>query len=270
MIVQTAPDGKIAFVIKQQDHAEVSAVFAEHFGNDEFQALNPRDALIRVARHHDDGWEEIDANPVLDSKTGFVYHLTQTPMAQLIESGNKSPDSNEAYHPYSGIISSMHTYGLYHGRYGLSDKIVIDLIGDEWREDVQAMLDKELERQERIKTELRADGQGELVEETTLFHNYKLLQFFDTLALHIQTVHPENIGDSDFISVPKALGNDVTINAKSVSPGVITLSPWCFDVDSLEVSTKGRIMATSISNNTLSTSFAETAISEQNYTFKKA
>lgn len=270
MIVQVAPDGKTAFVIKQQDHAEVSGIFAEHFGNDDFELLNPRDALIHVARHHDDGWESIDAKPELDPKTGFVYHLTQTPMRKLIESGNKSPDSNEAYNSYSGIISSMHTYGLYHGRYGLSDKIVIDLIGDEWREQVQAMLDQEFTRQKRIKEELRADEQGELVEDRVLFRNYKLLQFFDTLALYIQTAHPENVGEAEFIHVPKTLDDDVTIQAKVESTGVITLSPWSFDVDNFEVNTKGRIMSASISNKTLATAFAESPISEQSYTFKKA
>jgi len=269
MIVQLATDKQSAFVIRQQDHAAVSGVFAEHFGNDEFAALNPRDAMIHVAAHHDDGWESIDGNPELDTNTGYVYHLTKTAMNLLLVSSNKSPEANESYDLYSGIISSMHTYGLFHGRYGLSDKIFIDMVSDEWRDKVKAMLDVELKRQERIKAELAG---SDLIQQETLFHNYKLLQFFDTLALYIQTVCPQEVGDSQFLHVPRAIGDDVTVTAKHNGEQVITLSPWVFDVDSFEVSTKGRIMTPIPAEDAdkLPEIFENTPIESQTYTFQKA
>lgn len=268
MIVQVAPDKQTAFVIRQQDHAEISGQFAEHFGNEDFEGLDPKDALVYVARHHDDGWEDIDGNPQLDPNTGFVYHLTQTAMHLLLATGNQSPNANEAHHPYSGILSSMHTYGLYHGRYGLSDKVFIEIVSDEWRDKIKAMLAIEVDRQQRIKSELQDSN---LVEEAVLFHNYKLLQFFDTLALYIQTLPPSQVGESQFLHVPRAVGDDVTVTAKHDGNHVISLSPWVFDVPSFEVRTKGRMM-TPISPDeadNLPDLFSQTPLTIQSYTFQR-
>lgn len=253
MIVQVAPDGNSAFIIRQQDHAAVSGIFAANFGNSDFTPLNPKDAMIYVAAHHDDGWAAIDANPQFDSRTGFVFHLTQTPTQLLVESGNKSPDANEAFHPYSGLISSMHTYGLYHGRYGLSDKIYIDMISPEWKEAVQTMLAGELSRQSRLKLACESN-------DTELFHNYKLLQFFDTLALYIQTT--ATLLESQFLHVPQAIGQDVTIRAIP-NGNVIQLDPYPFAVDLLEVVTLGRIVPKSDS----AEAYHAAPGSEQVYTF---
>lgn len=242
MIVQVASDGKSAFIISQQDHASVSGVFASLFGNDVFERLDPEEAMVYVAAHHDDGWEEIDQKASYDPRTGFIYHLTQTPMALLLDSGNKSPNANEAHHPYSGIISSMHTYGLYHGRYGLSDKVYIDMIGDEWVDKVKNMLSVELERQARLKNQFKEMGQESLVKEENLFRNYKLLQFFDTLALYIQTVAPDQMTDSQFLNVPQSKQTDSVITATFMAPNLIELNPWPFKGDHFEVSTRGRVM----------------------------
>ena len=253
MIVQVAPDGNSAFIIRQQDHAAVSGIFATNFGNADFAPLNPKEAMEYLAAHHDDGWESIDANPEFDSRTGFVFHLTQTPTNLLVESGNKSPDANEAFHPYSGLISSMHTYGLYHGRYGLSDKIYIDMISAEWKDSVQVMLAAELARQARLKANCGAS-------DAELFYNYKLLQFFDTLALYIQTT--ATASESQFLHVPQAMGQDVTIRAFP-NGNEIRLDPYPFAVDSLEVATVGRIVPKSDS----AEAYHAASTSEQRYTF---
>ena len=270
MIVQLAEDKQSAFVIRQQDHAEVSGVFAEHFGNDVFQSLHPETPVIHVTRHHDDGWEAIDNNPRLDPDTDYPYHLTQTPMELLLATGNASPDANESFHPYSGILSSMHTYGLYHGRYGLSDKIFIDMVSDDWRQSLQSMLSIELDRQERLKEDLREQGQEDIVTEQVLFQNYKLLQFFDTLALYIQTIAPEQVGESEFLNVPKNTSADVSVIARCISIGVVTLDPWVFGIDEFTVHTKGRVMTPVPDQDALNQAFQPTPVITQTYTFRRA
>lgn len=267
MIVQTSLDGQSAFVITQQDHADVSGIFAEHFGNETFEIPSPREEMIYVARHHDDGWQAVDSAPEWDSRTGFVYHLTQTPLPYLVKTSEGSPSLNEAHHPYCGIMSSMHTYGLFNGRYGLSDKVYIDMIGDEFRPQVQAMLDAELTRQERLKTEIHDTHD---VSESALFHNYKLLQFFDTLALYVQTVCAENLTESTFIRVPMSQGNDIDITATPQGDNVITLSPYPFDVYELTVSTKGRMMSIAPDGiDNMQSLFDETPIATQTFTFQR-
>lgn len=244
MIVQTAPENQPHLVIIQTDHASMSGEFAAAFGNDEFESVSPFAAMVHVAGHHDDGWAPIDAKVEMDVNTGLPYHLTQTPLPYLVATSAGSPQANEAYDLYSGIISSLHTYGLFHGRYGLSDKIFIDLIPSEHKPAMEAMLADELSRQERIKGVLCGNAETAVfVTKESLFHNYKLLQFFDTLALYFHMVHKEARTDSQFLNVPRAIGDDVTITIQPVGDGVYSLSPYPFKEPEMTFSYQGRLMS---------------------------
>lgn len=241
MIVQSAETGNPHFVILQTDHARMSGHLAQAFGNAQFAALNPREPVAYAVAHHDEGWAELDARMLQDPDTGLPYHLIKTPLPRIIETGSGSPDFNEKHHPYSGLLSSMHTYGLYHGRYGLSDKVFIDLIPPQFKEQVTALLAGELARQERLKARLAADSvtAGWIVADF-LFTNYKLLQFFDTLALYFHMVHAEARAESTFPNVPRAVGDDVTIVIRPIGGNDYALSPWPFAGDHLDVATRGR------------------------------
>jgi hypothetical protein len=135
----------------------------------------------------------------------------------------------------------MHTYGLFNGRYGLSDKVFIDLVPSEHKASVQNMLDTELIRQAQLTEQLAADSATHpYAKSELLFHNYKLLQFFDTLALYFQMSHEAARGEAQFLNVPRAVGDDVTITIKPVEPGSYSLSPYPFREDTLTLSTVGR------------------------------
>lgn len=244
MIVQTAPADAAHFIIMQIDHADTSGQFAERFGGENFAPLHPRDIMLHVIRHHDDGWRAVDARPKLNPETDLPYHITQTPTELLIDTNRGSPDSNEAFHPYAGIISSMHTYGIYHGRYGLVERKLIDHLPENVRPQIETLLAAELERQERLRTLLEADEEmAPHATEDALMRNYRLLQFFDMLALHIQTTHPDQVGDALFRRVPKIPDEDVDIEATRIAPFVIRLSPWPFTEPEFDVYTSGRYMA---------------------------
>ncbi len=229
MIVQTAPEGMPHFIIMQTDHTVASGQFAEAFGNEYFETSPLHPLLCYITAHHDAGWQMVDAAQTLDPRTGLPYHLTQTPTAQLIATGSASPDFNEAHHPFCGLISSMHTYGLYHGRYGLSDKIYIDTIAPDLRQQVDDMLAQELKRQARLKAQLQDDPEtAAWVTEEGLFYHYKLLQFFDTLALYIQMTHFDALVPTTFAHVPRTPTEDVTIAARPVAPNTVALDPFPF------------------------------------------
>lgn len=241
MIVQTAAEGQPHFVIFQTDHAQMSGQIARAFGNDSFAALRPRDLMEFIITHHDEGWIEIDQQTRYNPQTRLPYHLTQTPTDQLLATGPKSPDFNEAHHPYCGLISSMHTWGLYHGRYGLSDKIYIDSIDPSLRPQVEAMLQNELDRQGRIKAELKQDSQvADWVADEMLFHNYKLLQFCDTLALYFQTIHAGAHAAAQFKHVPMSIGKDATVSIEPLGDNRYLLSPYPFAESVFEIHTTGR------------------------------
>lgn len=244
MIIQTAPENAPHLVILQTDHALMSGQFASAFGNDTFAGLSPAAPMIHVSAHHDDGWAAIDARAEQDQNSGLPYHLTQTPLPYLVETSAGSPAANEAHHPYSGILSSMHTVGLFNGRYGLSDKVFIDMVPAEHKPAMQAMLDDELARQARLKAQLAQDPDfADLVTEEMLFYNYKRLQFFDTLALYFHMVHKEARSESQFLNVPRVVGDDVTITIRPVGDGIYSLSPYPFNEPEMTFGYDGRYLS---------------------------
>lgn len=241
MIVQTAAAGERHLIIEQLEHTRMAGRFAAHWGNATFAALEPRQLMEFLVSHHDQGWDQVDATIGRDPDTGLPYNLVRTPLPQVIKTGRRGPDFNEAHHPFCGLISSMHTYGLYHGRYGLSDKIFVDLIADEHRPAVEDMLVAERGRQDRLRAQLAADPTtAPWVQQDALFCAYKQLQFFDTLALYFNCTHERARGEETFANVPRAIGDDVTITVNRKQPGVYTVSPFPFDRDGVAISCSGR------------------------------
>lgn len=270
MIVQTTAAGQPNFVIKQIEHCRMSGQLAEAFGNKDFASLQPLEPMGYVVGHHDEGWKEIDDNAQRDPNTNLPYHLTQTPILSLIASGDRSPNFNEQHHPFSGLISSMHTYGLYHGRYGLSTFMFIEKIPTEHKAKVEAMLQGELTRQERLKKQLAASPEMKAwVDEKFIFHNYKLLQFFDTLSLYFHTTHEEARGETKFINVPKNIGDDVIITINKVESGVYSLVPYPFQQERFTVEVHGRYLAPLAAEVNVSEAVNKGKVEKQVYTLVK-
>ena len=138
----------------------------------------------------------------------------------------------------------MHSYGLFNGRYGLSDKIFIDDVPAEHRAAVEEMLRGELDRQERLIDSLHLDHEyALLINEARLFHNYKLLEFFDTLALYFQMTHPQERKISEFTNVPRAVGDDITVTITPLKSGAYALAPYPFRQESMTFSYGGRYLS---------------------------
>lgn len=244
MIVQSATDDAPHLVITMAEHTEFAGRVARVFGNDTFEAVVPRDEMLFVVDHHDQGWAELDAVLGLDPETRLPYSLTRTPFAEIIKTSARSPSFNEAHHPYCGLLSSMHSWGLYNGRYGMSDRVLLDLVAAEQRPSVDAMLDGEIARQERIKTSL-ADNPvtAAWIEDTHLFQNYKQLQFFDTLALYFNLTCADQREASSFDHVPMTGSEDVTVAIRPEGSGTYSFTPYPFAEDGLEVPFTGRSLA---------------------------
>jgi hypothetical protein len=135
----------------------------------------------------------------------------------------------------------MHSWGLYNGRYGLSNMVLIDKIAPQDRPLAQRMLDSELERQRRLKNELGKDcGTADWIDDARLFQNYKQLQFFDTLALYFNRTHPSERGEVKFTHVPMNAKEDTIITIRPKGPGVYGLSPYPFACDGAEFAYAGR------------------------------
>ncbi len=244
MIVQSAADGGPHLVITMAEHTELAGRVARAFGNGTFEPVAPRDEMLFVIDHHDQGWAELDAAPGLDPETRLPHSLTRTPFAEIIKTSARSPSFNEAHHLYCGLLSSMHSWGLYNGRYGMSDRVLLDFIAAEQRPAVDAMLDGEIARQERIKASLADDPEtAAWVEEEHLFQNYKQLQFFDTLALYFNLTRADEREATSFGHVPMTRTEDATVALRPEGSGTYSFAPYPFAEDGAEVSFTGRAMA---------------------------
>jgi hypothetical protein len=244
MIIQTAPAGQLRLAIMMYEHTALSHQFARGFGNDRFEAPQPNDLMFSVVLHHDAGWAEFDRDPVTDPATGLPYNLVETPAEYITVTSRLSPDFNQRQHAFCGLMSSMHSWGLYNGRYGLSSMVLIDKIPPRDRPVAQRMLDGELDRQKRLKAELGQDPKtAGWIEERRLFQNYKQLQFFDTLALYFNRTHPSERGEAKFEHVPLNAEEDTTITVRPHDHGVYEVSPYPFAANSAEYAFAGRAIS---------------------------
>src|SRR6202041_2650646 len=128
---------------------------------------------------------------------------------------------NERQSPFCGLMSSMHSWGLYNGRYGLSQHVLITQFPENERPLAERMLDGGLVRQKRLKAEIAEDPQlADRLEEKKLFQNYKQLQFMDTLALYFNRIHPSERTKQAFENVPLSAMADITVTIEPRGDGV--------------------------------------------------
>ncbi len=265
MIVQTVSKSSTDaphFIIAMHQHTTFAGMLAANYGNHEFVGLEPAEPMQFVVDHHDEGWSDLDASAPQDPTSGLPYNLTQTPLPQIISTSAGSPAFNETHHPFSGIISSMHTYGLYHGRYGLSDKIFLNSIPTELRSQADTMLATEQARQARLTTKLK-ETNPEYASREFLFHAYKQLQFFDTLSLYMHMSAPGTRGVAEFHNVPRNLAKDVTITVRELPNAVYEVDPYPFTQDNLELSTKGCYLQPQPAGTNLAALIADAPIDSQ-------
>ena len=241
MIIQTAPSGSARLAIMMYEHNALCLQFAKVFGNDRFERLEPFDEMVYIISNHDAGWLEYDRNPRIDQTTGLPYNLVDTPPDSIVTTSKLSPDFNERQHPYCGLMSSMHSWGLYNGRYGLSKLVLLDNVGAKDRPLTDRMLNGELERQKRLKAELaQVHGAEPWLDEGKVFQNYKALQFIDTLSLYFNRIHSTERGEQTFEHVPLSKDGDTNVTIRPVGDNTYVLTPFPLITDGAEFACCGR------------------------------
>jgi hypothetical protein len=248
MMTQTAPEGEKNFVMTMMEHMDLCTQMARAFGNDRFESLHPFDEVLYAVANHDRGWDDYDQQPIIDPQSGLPFIMAKTPPQEAVKTNKGSPDFNEAHHPYCGLLSSMHTWGLYNKRYGFSRFMLRMRPGtvsvpvlDANRVMIDSMLDGEIKRQERLKTKLSENpATRTLIEDPRLFQNYKQLQFFDTLSLYFHLYHASERGNETYIHVPISAGEDTTVEVRQVSDRVYSVDPFPFAGERLTLVCKGR------------------------------
>ena len=247
MISQTAPKGEPHFVLTMAEHTEMCGQMARAFGNDRFEPPAPFNEVVYIVENHDRGWDLYDSNPGLDPTTRVPYIMARTPTPDAVKTNRGSPDFNEAHHPYCGLLSSMHSFGLYNGRYGFSNFVPRSQtttsisVPDVHRPLIDAMLAYEEARQARLKAALAANpATRDWVEEHHLFQNYKQLQFFDTMSLYFHLRHAGERGAETYVHVPLSAEADTTVELKKIDERNYSLNPFPFAGDGVTITCGGR------------------------------
>lgn len=241
MIIQTSPSNIPRLAIMMYEHNALCLQFAHAFGNDRFEIIQPSELTIYAIAHHDAGWFDFDRDPKIDPTTELPYNLSDTPFEFITVTSGLSPDINQRMHPYSGLISSMHSWGLYNGRYGISNLVLLDKVPAKDRDLTDKMLNGELDRQDRLNNALADDpAYRTWSQEEKVFQNYKILQFIDTLALYFNRNYPVARGEQLFENVPVSMKEDVRITIRPVGNGAYSLAPFPFSSSGSEFAFCGR------------------------------
>ena len=226
MIVRYESDGSIV-MITQNDHAQLSGLFAAHWGNSTFEKPRPYESAVRAAMFHDRGWIRYETGPRLNKDTGKTPNYREVPSDALqLEAFEWAGDWLSHIDAYAGLLISKHRTGLWQSRYctmrypppiqrgKLSDSIAAFIVRSEAKQ--------------------KAAAQGFDAEE--LAKNYHLLQVWDLLSLYICS--QERLKPDAIEPVPTGYADaaGVRMELTPVDAATIALEPYPFDRPSLTAS----------------------------------
>ena len=100
--------------LHRHDHskrsAQVSGLFATHWGNQNFQKPRPYKSLVRAAMFHDRGWIRYETGPQLDPQTGKTPNYRQVPNDQAqLDAFEWAGDWLSAIDPYAMLGAAENT-----------------------------------------------------------------------------------------------------------------------------------------------------------------
>ena len=223
MIVRYESDGSIV-MITQNDHAQLSGLFAAHWGNGTFEKPRRYASMVRAAMYHDRGWIRYETGPQIMPTTGKTPNYREVPndKAQL-EAFEWAGDWLSAIDAYAGLLIAKHRTGLWQGRYGVITQPPAIQRGT-LPPDIQSFIARSEAKQKAAANGLDA---GELT------INYKLLQAWDILSLYICST--DRLAKDGIAPVPTAYsGKDgVAVTLTPQEPATIALDPYPFDQPSL-------------------------------------
>ncbi len=222
MIVRYESDGSVV-MITQNDHAQLSGLFASHWGNGNFEKPRPYMSLVRAAMYHDRGWIRYETSPQLDPQTGRTPSFREVPNdAAQLEAFQWASDWLGAIDPYAGLMIAKHRTGLWQGRYGAITHPPAIQRGT-LPSDIQEFIARSEAKQKSLAAAINSDE---------LRINYNLLQVWDMMSLYICST--EQLKDDRIAPVPTGYsGGGLELSLTPRDATSIVLDPYPFDVPEL-------------------------------------
>jgi hypothetical protein len=244
MVVRELKDGS-CFVSTQEDHAELSAQFAAHWGNERFSRLKPYDTMVFATTYHDSGYREWEGNPPINLAKGRPYaHRETIPSFEPVElqAYAKNVEWLHAHDRYASLLVSMHRTGLWANRYDAFSSPKGRL--RERSPEVVAVKQALEGQQEKEKIAL---GAGNPVFVNDLWFNFRALQIFDLLSLYFCC--DGYAGDEQFkedliapLSLSYASKEEVELRILPTRAKSVKFTPYPFDISPLKVAVRARLL----------------------------
>lgn len=236
MITRDLSNGT-SLVILQEDHADLAAQFAAHWGNDRFERLQPYTTMVFGTVYHDSGHREMEADLPIDVEKGLPYALGRTPAGiRKREADVENCKWIASRDPYAGLVVSVHHSGLRKRRYdtvGRADAKPADgpkLSLDDALGDLE-----EWQRAWANQIEI-----GDPQARAEFWHNYRCLQVFDILSLYFcwDGYDSDRLKNVTVKHVPVGYGSDETVDLELVptGPESVRITPYPFDISPLPIS----------------------------------
>jgi hypothetical protein len=223
MIVRYESDGSIV-MITQNDHAQLSGLFAAHWGNEKFEKPRPYGSLVRAAMFHDRGWIRYETGPQLDPESGKTpnYREVPTDRAQL-EAFEWAGEWLSAIDAYAGLMIAKHRTGLWQGRYGVI-KHPSAIRRGRLPPDIETFIARSEAKQKYAAEKLNPDE---------LAINYNLLQVWDMLSLYICSTELHKPDRIEPVPVSYSGQEGIALTLVPLEMQTIALNPYPFDHPSL-------------------------------------
>jgi Protein of unknown function (DUF3891) len=237
MIIQEHGDHLI--LIRQTDHAMLSGFFARALGNKLFSRPEPFESFCLAAAEHDNGWNEWELLPQIDSKTFTPYNFMSIPTEEHIALYQRGIERVVRADRYAGLLVSMHCAGLYDRTRATMPGFSAKYVKSNEAHLVSDFLQRLRLQQLRLKVDLRADPVLKAyADDHALQANLLRLEALDRLSLYF-CLAPLDGSTIDAVPV-NGDGSEADWDLQPAGTSFVTLQPYPFQKDPLEISILAR------------------------------
>jgi len=99
--------------IRQEDHAAFAGFLLEHWLDHGFPHHPNREAIIRAAHQHDNGWHQFDATPRLDPKTKLPVDFQRITPEETFQIWMEGSQRFVESDPLVALLITHHAYALH-------------------------------------------------------------------------------------------------------------------------------------------------------------
>jgi len=223
------------WLTEQTEHARLAAELVDCWGG-VCAPVEPREPVRLAAALHDAGWAEADARPLVNPETGRPYSFLDIPQDVHVAAHTRTVRRARQAAPYAGLLTSLHSAGLYRDRYGYLPHIPSRPVAPQWR----AAVDRFLAEQDAVQAELTAALRPD---PAVLQTHYRWFQLWDMLSLYCCMLTPAGTPVRLLCAVPRAPGGEEIAFYLRGTDGVsFEVDPWPFHVEQITLRWPARVL----------------------------